>query len=631
MHDIVYSNVSRVRFVSALIGLAAVARSLSLAFFHPLNWDEIEYFRATDWIRQGLIPYRDFWEHHTPLQWFMFAPVTALIHSPGTSAILAMRWAQVPVWIATFVLLSLWMKRAGLELTSRLAVILLILCSSMFMLAAVEYRIDSMGCALYIAAVVLLQDADRDFRFAFAGGAALCLAGFANIRLGPLLALTALLFRIVRPRDRIWGGTSAANGIFAGVIATFVLSSSYFFATHSAGIALRRVWTENYLADRLSEGTPWILLHRIGVPFGLQLILRSDRLFDPLQIDLATIVIFIVGAVGIVRTLATRYRAPDGFFTVAFLQLANVLFVTAMKFIYIYHFEIIMLLMLPFVASELERFVKSPRRWAAVAAALLIVSGANVFASVFRGKEMDLAYQDLIMREADRLTPATGTVFDGVGWALRRRPAYRYWFLPTLVVNFEKSGLFESYTPEQMAADPPAAIISDYRLYTWLLMHPALTRFATTHYLPLWRNLWLPGLSARLTPESSSAEWVVPATGTYRVYGSNVLSIHPWFRQPLIFSTYESSRVEVVLSGFPPAAALPLTFAVDGKATPPLNSLSLVRGQHLRVAGRLDRPLGLLIVPEGIRALFMQPAPGVSLDAATLPVAHIRPFLNLFK
>src|SRR5437879_4053306 len=136
MHDIVYSNVSRVRFVSALIGLAAVARSLSLAFFHPLNWDEIEYFRATDWIRQGLIPYRDFWEHHTPLQWFMFAPVTALIHSPGTSAILAMRWAQVPAGIATFVLLSLWMQRAGLELTSRPAAIRLTLRRPTFLLAA---------------------------------------------------------------------------------------------------------------------------------------------------------------------------------------------------------------------------------------------------------------------------------------------------------------------------------------------------------------------------------------------------------------------------------------------------------------------------------------------------------------
>src|SRR2546430_2701672 len=103
--DIVYSIVSRARFAGMLIVIAAAARSLSLGWLHPLNWDEVEYFRATDWVSRGLVPYRDFWEHHTPLQWFVFAPVAAFVRSPGASAILAMRWAQVPLWIATFVLM----------------------------------------------------------------------------------------------------------------------------------------------------------------------------------------------------------------------------------------------------------------------------------------------------------------------------------------------------------------------------------------------------------------------------------------------------------------------------------------------------------------------------------------------
>src|SRR3984893_739604 len=120
IRHIVYSFVSRPRLVSVLIVVAAAARSLSLGWLHPLNWDEIEYFRASDWVRQGLVPYRDFWEHHTPLQWFVFAPVASLVDSPGAAAIIAMRWAQVPLWIATFALLSLWMRRAGLALPSRL-------------------------------------------------------------------------------------------------------------------------------------------------------------------------------------------------------------------------------------------------------------------------------------------------------------------------------------------------------------------------------------------------------------------------------------------------------------------------------------------------------------------------------
>ena len=59
----------RVALVGWLIAVAGALRLLPLARLHPIVWDEIEYFRATDWVAHGLVPYRDFWEHHTPLQW----------------------------------------------------------------------------------------------------------------------------------------------------------------------------------------------------------------------------------------------------------------------------------------------------------------------------------------------------------------------------------------------------------------------------------------------------------------------------------------------------------------------------------------------------------------------------------
>ncbi|PYQ48537.1 MAG: hypothetical protein DMF59_15760 [Acidobacteria bacterium] len=286
--DIVYSFVSRPRFAGMLIVIAAAARSLSLGWLHPLNWDEIEYFRATEWVSGGLVPYRDFWEHHTPLQWFVFAPVATFVHSPGASAILAMRWAQVPLWIATFVLMAIWMRRAGISLPATLSAILLALCSSMFMLPAVEYRIDSLGCLLYALALVLLQR-NRNFE----GGAALCLAGFANIRLGPLLALTVILYLFRRSRI----------AMLAGGIVTFALCSLYFIATHSAAIAFRRVWTENYLGDRLSKGTEGVFLHRLAGVFGWR---PLNHTFDPAAIDVATIFILVFGVIGIGRALITR-------------------------------------------------------------------------------------------------------------------------------------------------------------------------------------------------------------------------------------------------------------------------------------------------------------------------------------
>jgi hypothetical protein len=615
--------VSRPRLVIALIVVAAAARSLSLTFLHPLNWDEIEFFRATDWVRQGLVPYRDFFEHHTPLQWFLFAPVVSFVRSPGAAAVIAMRWAQVPIWILTFWLFSFWMRRADLHPAGRLSAILLALCSSLFMLPAIEYRIDTLGCALYVLALVLLQEADRSLALAFAAGAALCLAGFANIRLGPLLALTALLFRVVRPRERTWGGAKAANGIFAGVFAAFALCSTYFLVTSSASIAFRSVWTYNYLGDRLSEGTKGLFLHRIAMIFGFRPLDPAQPLFALSSVDLATAIILILGLIGIVRVLSTNRHAPDYLFALAVLQVGNILFVAAMKFIYTYHFEIVVLLMLPFVAAEIDRFATTKERWSMVAAGLLLVSAVNVTVSVFRGKEADLAYQDRIMRDADRMTPPDGKVFDGVGWALHRRPAYRYWLLPKLVQSLEAKGIFEPYSPQRMVADPPAAIISDHNLYTWLLLHPQLAAIATSHYLPSWRNLWLPGMSARLTPASPSVEWVVPASGAYRIYGSGVLSIHPWFRKALLFGTFESRNTEIALTGFAPASQLPLQWMIDGAPLRAADVFELRRGQRLRVVSAARGPFGVMIVPSGVVSLFRQPPHGVTLDVAAPPVTHV--------
>ena len=253
------------------------------------------------------------------------------------------------------------------------------------------------------------------------------------------------------------------------------------------------------------------------------------------------------------------------------------------------------------------------RRWSIVAVALLMASGINIFASVFRGKEADLAYQDLIMREADRLTPANGKVFDGVGWTLRRSPAYRYWFLPKLVQSLEAKGLFESYDPRR---DPPNAIITDHNAYVWLGLHPQTAAFATSHYLPVWRNLWLPGMSARLSA-GGSAEWIVPATGAYRVYASEGLSMHPWFRNPLAYGTFESRNTRIDL---PRLRRSELQTTVDGIPIA-ANAMRLNRGQHLRVV--VTHAIGVMIVPAGIRSLFQQPPPGVTLDAAAPPVTHV--------
>lgn len=611
------------RRATALLGgislLSVIARLFQLQGLHPIGWDEIEFFRATDWVRRGFVPFRDFWEHHTPLQWFVFAPVTALTNSPGVSAILLMRWAQLPLWIITFVLLRGWMRRAGISPFAAWTAMAVVLCSSLFMLPAVEYRVDVLGCVLYIAALVCLQRIDDSPKFAFLGGAMLCLAGFANLRLGPLTVLTLLLVRLVRTRDRAWGGNTRANWCFAGATAAFAAACTYFAATHSALLAWQRVWSDNSISVGFEQPpADWIFVHRFAVVFGLRLIDSAPN-FQLSTVDPGGIAILVIGTIGLVRALR-GFRTPGDDFFLAFLQAASLLFIAAMKFVFNYHLEIVVVMMAPFVAIEIDRFATSDARRRALIALVAFAAAVNIAAALFRGKENDTVYQDFVMREVDRRS-AGSKVFDSVGWALHREPAYRYWFLRANVFVMEEHKLFESYTIADVVRDPPAAVIADYDVRKWLAAHHRpFGEFLVTHYLPLWSEIWLPGMSARVTPLAPAARWVVLADGAYDVYASTNLASHPWYRQPLDFERPLWRGVG------PPSVAdrgARIDWFVDGAPVSVATALTLRRGQRLDAISREPLPVGIMLINAKNDAAFCQPPPGASLEGSASPRWHV--------
>ncbi|HUP59006.1 MAG TPA: hypothetical protein VNA69_01155 [Thermoanaerobaculia bacterium] len=115
------------RYAIPLLAVALTYVIAKLQWAHPIAWDEVEFFRATKWVAEGRVPFREFWEHHVPLQWFLFAPVAALVDSPGVVAILIMRWAQIALWIGVFALLLRIVRHAGIELEAALLGFLLLL------------------------------------------------------------------------------------------------------------------------------------------------------------------------------------------------------------------------------------------------------------------------------------------------------------------------------------------------------------------------------------------------------------------------------------------------------------------------------------------------------------------------
>ena len=643
--------IGRVRVLVGITLVAVAARLFSMTLLTPLNWDEIEFFRATDWVRQGKVPFRDFWEHHTPLQWFVFAPFTALTNSEGAGAIIFMRWAQVPLWIAIFWLVVRWMRDDGSSRFASWTAVAWAACSSILMLPAVEYRVDVLACGLYIAGLVLLQR--QTARSSFWAGVLFCLTGFANIRMGPLLALTVLLNRVIDTRERRWRGTREGNWVFAGVIAAGAAALLYFVATDSLRPLYQHVWVENYLGDKYAERIDWAFLHRILVPFGIRIYGGAGSFFDPIGVDLAGAAIVVLGLIGVVRALG-QWRAPGMHFFLAFLQISNLLFISVMKYVYHYHLEIVVLMMLPFVASEVDRFLgrrashlqaagvspadaevdgeevdeESRRRDssstlagrppATIVAFSVLACVWSVFLAVFRGKERDVAYQDLIMREAHARTGPDGRVFDGVGWALRRQPAHRFWFLPELVRKLEVEGLLPPYGLREWLADQPDAVITDRNAAVWLARHPELGAHVVRHYLPVWRNLLMPGLSSRIAP-GGSANWIVPMSGRYRIVVAPELASHEWFRRPLAYRADIHSAIDIA-----PRNAQRLRWSVNGAPAAPMsNVIDLQDGDRLSASSPHPMPVAVFLVPGEERRWFRQPPDGVTLDSEGPRATHV--------
>lgn len=588
--------------IAVLIAAACAAiavRLLNVLWLHPLNWDEIEFFRATDFVSRGLVPFRDFFEHHTPLQWFLFAPVAMLTRSADGWAIVAMRIAQIPLWIAAFVLMSIWMRDAGISRFARWTAIAIAVSSSFLMIAAVEYRVDVLGCALYAGALVAMQR-----RRAFSAGLLLALAGLANLRLGPLVAITAIAIIVITPRAMV--------RLSAGVASVLALFGAYALITHSLRQIYDDLWLANLLGDRYNAPVRFAFLHRVLLSFGVRIIAGDRNRFDLATVDLGGIAFIVFAAIGVALALRRRH---DPRFVLAILSIVNLLFIAKMGLVYNYHFEIVVVMMLPIVATTIE-WLGRERQLVALVVICAIASSA---ASFFRGKDADRSYQDFIMREVHRRTKPGDRVFDGVGWALRREPAYRYWFLPALVRELEPRKLIEPYEAPQAMSDPPAAFIADLNALFYLRDHPQLRAFFRSHYLPRWFELWMPAPNARLTPEHAQAEWIVPADGAYRIYASPRLAEHPWLTT--------GRQAEVTLPRAPLVEGATLQWSVNGVARDATSGVIVLRKkERLRVVATTSQPLGLFLIPGDDVRLFRQPPRGVSLDSLALRETHVPAF-----
>jgi hypothetical protein len=521
--------------------------------------------------------------------------------------ILAMRFAQIPFWIALFACLNAMARRAGAGAVARACALALLLLTPAFVRAAVEYRLDVAGNLGFVAGLAFIvrgwEQKGRVLPWCLAG-LCLSLAVLANMRLAMMVVLMAALAFCCDPEQRRWRINPRALFMTLGVVPVAAAFIGWLFAAGAWGGFVDGVFRYNTVSDRLVEG--------LAAPF-------SSQLFAPLLAKDVSAIALWAAAIAATLIVVRTIRRPGVEHVLAILFVASVASIAALGVYYPYHFQIAYLFIAVMAALFLERMFGDERRAAVARLVVLAIAITALLLDVAflvrPSSHITMRYQDVVMKEIERRTGPGDVVWDGIGYALRRKPAYRYWFLPAGVRLMAKEGLIEPYDLPQLAANPPAAIVYNHRIHLWLLAFPRLQRYVVHHYVPLYRNLWIPGMSG-IVQGGATLRWRVVADGDYAIWSSELLLSHPWLGRPLDYAILNgpaAAEMEIPLERLPPLAAGALEWRVDGQSLPSgVRAIRLRKGALLEVVSASPGAAGVLVVPRGVNTICRAPAATVA-------------------
>lgn len=145
-----------------------------LAFRRAFDPDEFQHLQFAWLIGQGAWPYRDFFEHHTPLYHYLLAPFLksrALMTDAdeAVAAVFALRLLSVGLCLLILAQTAVLARRVSGVGAALLAPALLA-SVTVFVEKGIEIRPDQLSLALLLAGLLLLSGRDSWVRLALAGG-----------------------------------------------------------------------------------------------------------------------------------------------------------------------------------------------------------------------------------------------------------------------------------------------------------------------------------------------------------------------------------------------------------------------------------------------------------------------------
>lgn len=144
---------------AALVGLALVHQASRIGdrYFDP---DEFQHLHAAWCVSQGMVPYADFFEHHTPALSYVLAPILSLldVEASADRAVAALFLARFAMGLVALVIVALTfsLARAVWDRTTAWAAVTFLATTLMFQAKTLEVRPDSLSVACLLLSLLLL-------------------------------------------------------------------------------------------------------------------------------------------------------------------------------------------------------------------------------------------------------------------------------------------------------------------------------------------------------------------------------------------------------------------------------------------------------------------------------------------
>ena len=107
----IYQRKSFYPFIFVILFLNVLGIVLSYFYSSTAMVDELEHLRASWFVSQGYLPYRDFFEHHHPLLWFAWAPLMKILPQQFDFAWHITKFIASLFSVGSLIIFFFWVKR----------------------------------------------------------------------------------------------------------------------------------------------------------------------------------------------------------------------------------------------------------------------------------------------------------------------------------------------------------------------------------------------------------------------------------------------------------------------------------------------------------------------------------------